>query len=85
MAGWGHGELRSCWRIRENLLPLPVFLTLLPPAVAGAVTGSQLYHLRIIHFLAAVTHPTPMYNVVSSVSRVSLSPEIVIDLDFKQD
>ena len=67
MTGWV-GDPMCCWRTRENLLPLPVFLTPLPCSV---VTGTQLYHLTIIHFLPAVTHLTSCLVWILFISRDS--------------
>lgn len=53
---------KTCYRF--------LFSSLLSPAVAGVVTGAQLYHLTIIHFLPAVTHLTPCLDSLYLISRL---------------
>ena len=56
------GELeKTCYRF--------LFSSLLSPAVWCVVTGTQLYHLTIIHFLPAVTHLTSCLVWILFISR----------------
>ena len=58
------GELeKTCYRF--------LFSSLLSPAVWCVVTGTQLYHLTIIHFLPAVTHLTSCLVWILFISRDS--------------